>query len=141
MADGQTLRDVRPDFIGAAVWEQMCLIWEGEAFKKMSAQRTAARQQSRLPHCTGSQSYDLYRERLEVSLKHRPSRLEFWWHAHQKKGDGGYISPEAEHIAVSNLIILVSMYLMALKSLLFTYFCVFSDTVRGPFCGPEQPER
>lgn len=33
-----------------------------------------------------------------MSLNHGPSRLEFWWHAHQKKGDGGYISPEAERI-------------------------------------------
>ena len=139
MADGQTLKDVRPDFISAAVWDQMCSIWDGETFKKMSAQRSAARQQSRLPHSTGSQSYDLYQDTLEVSLKHAPSRLEFWWHAHQKKGDGGYISPEAERIAVSFVIILFSMYLkfgysfvlfLFILCVLSTNVCFFSDGLR-----------
>lgn len=99
MVDGKIHRDVCPDFIKSAIWEQMCAIWEGYTFQKILTQCTTARRHSHLPHCTGSQSYNFFRERIQGTISHQPSCLEYWWHTLQKKGDGGYISPEVQGIA------------------------------------------
>ncbi|XP_074381238.1 uncharacterized protein LOC141723342 isoform X1 [Apium graveolens] len=95
---GGTYENYRPAYLREGVWKKFCEWWRTDQFRKRSVAARGCRGKVRIPHTSGSHSFERRRRDYVVKNKKEPSVLEHFKELHSLRENGALISPEAKNI-------------------------------------------